>query len=65
MICFAIGCSVKSKEMGSSFAMYEGYYFFDAQLKGLKHQNLPNKDSIYFGHLDVKSSQLKLIDGIS
>lgn len=49
--------------MGPDFAVFDGYYFFGTQLKGLKHQEIPNKHSIWFGHLDVKTSKLELIDG--
>lgn len=31
----------------------------------MKHQDIPNKDSIWFGRLDVKTSKLELIDGNS
>ncbi|TGM63562.1 hypothetical protein EHQ94_12980 [Leptospira meyeri] len=65
LICFLMGCTSKPREMGSEFAMFGGYYFFGMRLTGLKHQDIPNKDTIWFGHLDVKTSKLELIDGNS
>lgn len=48
--------------MGQDFIKFDGYYFFDAQLKHLENYDFPNKKAIWFGRLDVKTSSLELIE---
>jgi len=57
--------SLKSKEINKEFHKYSGYYFMYAQLKRLGNYSIPNKDSIWFVHLDFNNSLLELIDGNS
>lgn len=62
VLVLTLGCESKPKELGPEFAKFDGYYFLDAQLKGLKQLDLPNKDSVWFGRLDVKNAKLDLIE---
>lgn len=62
LFVFALGCKTKPKELGAEFTKFDGYYFLTAQLKLLKTNSIPNKDSIWFTRLDIKTSSLELID---
>lgn len=62
MVVFLTSCISKPKEMGVEFEKFDGYYFLDDQLRLMKTNNIPNKDSIWFARLDVKTSSLELID---
>jgi hypothetical protein len=57
-----MGCNSKPKEMGKEFEIFNGYYFFSAQLKRMEKFNIPNTTSIRYGRLDVKTSRVELID---
>jgi hypothetical protein len=62
LIGLAFGCAQIPKDMGPEFQKYDGYYFFHNQLKRIESEKITNKDSIWFGRLDVKNSRLQLID---
>ncbi|XDD46102.1 hypothetical protein AB3N60_15515 [Leptospira sp. WS39.C2] len=59
---FVASCNSKPKEMAIEFEKFNGYYFLDDQLKLMKSNSIPSKDSIWFARLDIKTSSLELID---